>query len=266
MNKFKDKRKNITDNLKDWIFQRKNMKQINAEKLEFMAEKNKNKIEIGTEMSNEIGMNAFNENERDYEQEVDQLEQARRQELNNNEEEAYQQVVALMSSGNTNMDRVNEYLKSVGLGDFDEEGNFIFGEKPESMSQADWTQLQYLYNLQNDTAQELKAQEEEANPGYAVYSSLDQLGAATYVKSSGNVGTLAGNYNEEIKVIWHHASNGDYQDGDCIKITNGQGETIYMQWTSNGFRMVGQSEYDNAGHQYTLQRGKNKNNIYNQVK
>ena len=62
MNKFKDKRKNITDNLKDWIFQRKNMKQINAEKLEFMAEKNKNKIEIGTEMSNEIGMNAFNEN------------------------------------------------------------------------------------------------------------------------------------------------------------------------------------------------------------
>ena len=44
MNKFKDKRKNITDNLKDWIFQRKNMKQINAEKLEFMAEKNKNKI------------------------------------------------------------------------------------------------------------------------------------------------------------------------------------------------------------------------------
>lgn len=211
-------------------------------------------------------MNAFNENERDYEQEVDQLEQARRQELNNNEEEAYQQVVSLMTGGNTNMDRVHEYLSSIGLGEVDDEGNFIWGEKPESMSQADWTQLQYLYNLQNDTAQELKAQEEEANPGYAVYSSLDQLGAATYVKSSGNVGTLAGNYNEEIKVIWHHASNGDYQDGDCIKITNGQGETIYMQWTSNGFRMVGQSEYDNAGHQYTLQRGKNKNNIYNQVK
>ena len=211
-------------------------------------------------------MNAFNENERDYETEVDQLEQARRQELNANSEEAYQQVVSLMTGGNTNMDRVHEYLSSIGLGEVDDEGNFIWGEKPESMSQADWTQLQYLYNLQNDTAQELKAQEEAMNPGYAVYGSLDQLGAATYVNGKGNVETLAGHYNEEIKVVWHHASNGDYQPGDTIKITNGEGNTIYLQWTSNGFRMVGESDYNSAEHQYTLQRGKNKNNIYNQVK
>lgn len=208
-------------------------------------------------------MNAFNENERDYQNDVDELELARKQELNDNKEEAYQQVVTLMSSGSTNMGRVNEYLKSVGLGDFDEDGNFVWGDKPESMSQADWTQLQYLYNLQNDTAAEMA---EDQEPGYAVYSSLDQLGAATYIKSDGNAATLAGNFNEECKVIWHHASNGDYGEGDTIKITNGQKETIYMQWTKNGFRMVSSKEYDNAPHQYTLVRGGSKNNIYTQVK
>lgn len=210
-------------------------------------------------------MNAFNENQRDYEQEVDELEQARKQELNDNEEEAYQQVVSLMSSGNTNMDRVNEYLSSIGVGTYDSEtGEFTWGEKPESMSQADWTQLQYLYNLQKDNADEIAAA--NATPDYAVYGSLDQLGAATYVKSSGNVGTLAGNYNEEIKVLWHHASVGDYSEGDTIKVTNGQGETIYLTWTSNGFKMSNESDYNNAEHQYTLTRGKNKNNIYEQVK
>ena len=210
-------------------------------------------------------MNAFNDNQRDYAQEVNELEQARNQELNNNKEEAFQQVVTLMSSGNTNMDRVNEYLSSIGIGTYNyDTGEFTWGEKPESMSQADWTQLQYLYNLQKDNADENAAANE--TPNYAVYGSLDQLGAATYVNGKGNVETLAGNYNEEIKVVWHYASNGDYQPGDTIKITNGEGNTIYLQWTSNGFRMVGESDYNSAEHQYTLTRGKNKNNIYEKVK
>lgn len=209
-------------------------------------------------------MNAFNENERDYESEVDQLEQARRQELSSNSEEAYQQVVSLMSGGATNMDRVHEYLSSIGLGEVDDDGNFVWGEKPESMSQADWTQLQYLYNLQKDNADEIAAA--NATPDYAVYGSLDQLGAATYVNSKGNVETLAGHYNEEIKRCWHEASVGNLQPGDTIKITNGEGNTIYLQWTKDGYRMVTASDYNNSEHQYTLTRGKNKDQTWTKVK
>lgn len=194
-------------------------------------------------------MNALNSNDRDYSYQIDELEQQRKQDLNNNKEEAYQQIVTLMSSGNNNMERVNEYLSSVGLGDYDTEGNFAWGNKPDSMSQADWTQLQYLYNLQNDSAKEYEDEEQ----AYATYSSLDALQNATYVNSQGKAESkLGNNFRLETNRIWYEASIGTYKNGDTLKVTNDNNQTIYLQWTPNGFRMVNADTYNNSSTQYNV--------------
>lgn len=203
-------------------------------------------------------MNAFNENERDYQAGVDALESERNQALKDNKEEAYQQVVSLMSSGSNNMERVNEYLASIGLGNYNAETNeFTWNEKPKSMSNADWTQLKYLYNLQNDTYQTAN----EPSPNYAIYNSIDSLNNATYLDSTGNVQTLSGHYDAEIKRLWHEASNGNYNAGDTIKVTNGENQTIYLEWTNSGFRMVNENSYNNAKNKYEMSWNKNNKSI-----
>lgn len=202
-------------------------------------------------------MNAFNENERDYQAGVDALESERNQALKDNKEEAYQQVVSLMSSGSNNMERVNEYLASIGLGTYNAETNeFTWNEKPKSMSNADWTQLKYLYNLQNDTYNTANATQ-----NYATYNSLDSLNNATYLDNTGNVQTLAGHYDAEIRRLWHEASNGNYNAGDTIKVTNGENQTIYLEWTNSGFRMVSQDSYNNAKNKYEMSWNNNNKSI-----
>lgn len=101
------------------------------------------------------------------------------------------------------------------------------------------------------------------------YTSLDSLNNATYQNEKGNVETLGENFAEEAKVLWHNGSVGNYQNGDVVKVTNGQGETVYMKWAGNGFATTTQTEYDNAKtnnvNSFELTRGKDKNNNYSQT-
>lgn len=101
------------------------------------------------------------------------------------------------------------------------------------------------------------------------YTSLEALNNATYENEKGNVEALGDHFNEEVKVLWHHGSAGDYQNGDVVKITNGRNETIYMKWANNGFVTTNKADYDNASannvNSFELTRGKNKNNEYKQT-
>lgn len=200
-------------------------------------------------------LRAMNEAQGDYQAGVQSTEQSRRSELLGLEEQGFQNVSSLMSQ-TTSQERLDELMAMYGYVD-PKTGEWT---KPENMSQEDWNQLRYLYGLQSD------AIANNQQPSYATYGSIDQLGAASYIRKDGNAGTLAEHYAEEIKSIWAYASRGDYSDGDTIAVTNGEGDTVYLQWTSNGFRMVNKSEYDKAENKYTLARGKNKNNVYTKVK
>ncbi len=101
------------------------------------------------------------------------------------------------------------------------------------------------------------------------YNSLEMLNSATYENASGNVSTLGEHFGEETKVLWHHGSNNDYEKGDVIKVTNGEGDTIYMKWAGNGFITTNEAEYNNAAsnnvNSFELTRGSNKTNNYKQV-
>lgn len=200
-------------------------------------------------------LRAMNEAQGDYQAGVQSTEQSRRSELLGLEEQGFKNVSSLMSQ-TTSQERLDELMAMYGYVD-SKTGEWT---KPENMSQEDWNQLRYLYGLQSD------AIANNQQPSYATYGSIDQLGAASYIRKDGNSGTLAEHYAEEIKSIWAYASRGDYSDGDTIAVTNGEGDTVYLQWTSNGFRMVNKSEYDKAENKYTLARGKNKNNVYTKVK
>lgn len=207
-------------------------------------------------------MNAFNENQRDYENDLDEIEMSRKQALKDSSEEAYQQVVALMSSGGGNMERVNNYLSSVGLGSINNKGDFVFGEKPQEMSQSDWTQLQYLYNLQNDSAKEMNG----SDSNVAIYNSLDSLKAATYVNNEGKVSYFGNDFQLETARIWHEASVGNFQYGDSIKMTNNHGNIVYMQWTKDGFVQIKENDYNASARQFDSRYLNNGTLRFTQVK
>lgn len=206
-------------------------------------------------------MNAFSASQKEYQDDIANIELERRQANKAIGEEGFQQLVSLISADNGDMARVNDLLSDYGFGKVDEKsGAFVWNEKkPEGMSNIDWAQLKYMYGIQNDTYGG------NASSNFATYGSLDELGTATYVNNKGNVETLASHFNEETKVLWHHASIGDYKNGDSIKVTNGEGSIIYLQWTSNGFRMVNEEQYEASANKYTLTRGKDKNNVYEKV-
>lgn len=207
-------------------------------------------------------MNGFNELQRDYQNSIDDINLEQRQNRDNIQEEDFQQLVNLIEFGENyqNKDRLNGLLQSYGLGTIGEDGTFTFNEKPDSMSNLQWSQLQYLYGLQTDEFDNNQSQ------NFETYGSLDDLKNATYfVNGNKAVGNIGNSFNRETDVLWNYATKGTFSNGDTIKLTNKGGNSIYLQWTSSGFKFVDQNEYDNSENQFTISATK-KNTYFDQVK
>lgn len=207
-------------------------------------------------------MNGFNELQRDYQNSIDDINLEQRQNRDNIQEEDFQQLVDLIEFGENyqNKDRLNRLLQSYGLGTIGEDGTFTFNEKPDSMSNLQWSQLQYLYGLQTDEFDNNQSQ------NFKTYGSLDDLKNATYfVNGNKDVGNIGNSFNRETDVLWNYATKGTFSNGDTIKLTNKGGNSIYLQWTSSGFKFVDQNEYDNSENQFTISATK-KNTYFDQVK
>lgn len=200
----------------------------------------------------------------DTDTEVNNLESEKRSELNDLSDDRFESLTTMLSQAQSS-DDLNSLMSDYGYGTINEDtGEFSWNEKPSNMSDDDWAQLKYYYKLQNETI----ASNTDTTPDYATYTSLDTLKAATFVQSDGNVATFQDHFDSEANLVWHHASVGDYSAGDTIKITNGEGVTVYLQWTGSdyGFRQCTQSDYDKSANQYTITRNKNKGNDYAKVK
>lgn len=207
-------------------------------------------------------LDALGRAQKDYKSSIDNLNYQQYQEKKNNDNDRFESITTMLSQA-SNIEQMNQLLSDYGYGSLVENdgvAEFQWNEKPEELTDDDWYQMQYYYNLQKSAIESMK------EPAYNTYASIDALNNATFTMSDGNISTLGEHYAEEAKVIWHHASNGDYEDGATIMITNGEGDTIYMQWTSNGFKSVDKKTYNEASSKYTLTRGKDKNNIYKKVK
>lgn len=199
-------------------------------------------------------MNAINEANRQYSENVKDIDQAERDEMTQIADDRFQSVTTMLSQA-TSSSALNQLMADYGYGTLDEEGNFAWGERPEGMSSDDWNQIRYYYALQKEAIDQNETLNQYGDR--ALYGSLDSLNAGTYVNRSGQVATLQSNFEQEMLLIWHRAATqGSYPQNSVIKVTNGDGETVYLEWLGSqyGFRQVGNSEFNAAEHAYEITR------------
>lgn len=190
-------------------------------------------------------LNRLTEAQNTTSQNIASLNQAQREEELANANDRFESVTTMLTQA-SELSQMDELLANYGYGTIDKSGNFVWNDKPENMSSDDWNQIKYYYGLQKSAIESAQPQ------NYATYNSLDSLKTASYLKTNGNVGNLGDDFGKEINVLWYYASAGQFQNGDSIHLTNGKGETIYMQLTSNGFRTISEQEYRDSNNQYTI--------------
>ena len=201
--------------------------------------------------------NAFANLQEDYNNEDVELQKARITALEGLGEEDFQSTVQLISDS-TNISRLNELLKGYGYGDIGADGNFVWGDKPEGMSQRDWAELQYRYNLQNDVIKE-----ENASSSHT-YFDRDDLDFAQYQSASGSIYYIGQHYEKELNDIYQKVSEGVFNEGSVIKVRNSEGDTIYLKYGEKGFQLVSRFDFESAEDKYSLTR-KDKKNTFNKL-
>lgn len=176
----------------------------------------------------------------------------------------FESLTALMS-GAEDAESLNEILGKYGINpnakitleDGTETTGWQYGAGSEFLTDNDKRQLEILYSLQSK--------------GYTDGSSIrpENLGNMTYLNpDNGFVRNFGEWFEEETKVLQHKATNGDIETGGVVKVTSGQGGTVYVQWDGKGFKFVTSKEYDAAtGKQYDLhyEGGKNRKDVWTKI-
>ena len=176
-----------------------------------------------------------------YQQSIDNINTQQRTEALNTQKDNFESMTTLMS-GATDSSQLNDIMSTYGYGNIDSNGNMNWSGLDESnLDENSKKQIKTLYNLYNAQLNNTSS-----------LDSLDALGSATYVGKDGKVHTLGEFNKEEMKFLWHKGSNGEYSKGDTIKINNGNGDTIYMQWTGSGFKVVNKVDFNKAANKHTL--------------
>lgn len=217
-----------------------------------LASKGLNTQGYGTSASasvNNQAINLYSENEQNYMNKEQEITSDAIDRYNSANEELDNQLITFIANSNGNQESINKYLTNYG---YMEDGNFT--DKWNNLNPERKAYIQSVIDGQS-----------VETPNYSTYASLEALNNATYTNKKGQIETLGEHFSEESKLLWHHASIGDYKEGDSIKITNGEGSTIYMQWTKSGFKTISSAEYEKSNTQYALKGDKNKN-LYTKVK
>lgn len=167
-----------------------------------------------------------------YRADIRDIDERQRNEQVDQQKTNFESMTTLMK-GSSDKSQLDNIMSTYDIG-FNDDGTLDFSKSNlDSNSQK---QLQILYSMYdaqfNDTS----------------LKSLDSLNNATYIaQGSGNkVSTLGEHFNEEMKYLWHKGSSGDYTTGDTIQVKNGNGDTIYMEWTGNGFKLIDEATYNSV--------------------
>lgn len=169
------------------------------------------------------------------------------QEAEANEEKAddrFKSITTMLSSA-TSKDQMDSLLKDYGY--MDDSGNWL-ADKPEGVSDDDWYQMRYYYNLQKDTLGE-----DDFNGTY--YNGVDGLSEGTYLDSNGGTKSIGQNFGNEISLLGAKVSAGEVPYGTIIAMGNGHGESIYLMYTKKGFRLSTKqafSEQDPSKRRYAV--------------
>ena len=190
-----------------------------------------------------------------YRNSIQDINTQQRAEQLANQKDDFESVTSLMS-GAADKAQLENVLKTYKY--IDDNGQFNT-EEFNNLDDRSQKQLQILYSMYNS----------QFDKPASSLDSLEALSSQTYIKQNekdngkakkgdGTVGTLGENFGEEIEALYHYGSSGTYTDGTVIKVTNGQDEEIYLQYSNGGFTMVKASDYNSAGTKYNLTWNKNK--------
>lgn len=190
-------------------------------------------------------LNAYESANREYQSNISSLNQQQHQEQITNDADKFESITTMMSQAN-DIDQMNSLLTDYGYGSYvkDDKGNdvFEFGEKPEGMSDDDWYQMKYYYNLQKSAIEQNNTVEEYA----ATYRDLGSWRTATYLTNDGKTKTIEKEFKYESNALWTKITAGQYTYGTTIKMQNGSGDVVYVQWTQNGLKMTDKKTYDES--------------------
>ena len=191
-------------------------------------------------------LNRLTEAKNTTEQNIADLNQAQREEELANANDRFQSVTTMLSQA-TELGQMDQLLADYGYGTIDASGNFVWNEKPTDISNDDWNQIRYYYGLQKD------AIESNLPNNFSTYNSQEAWQNATYVDHSGNIAKISdGKFERETNYLWHYASTGQFNNGDTIMMKNDKGDTIYVEMTSSGFRIVDDKTYNESNTKYSI--------------
>lgn len=197
-------------------------------------------------------MNAMSGAKRDYQTNLNNINYQEYQDRLAENNNRFGMIVSMISDGYGNIDLINQMLSDYQLGNIDENGNFVFGEKPENMSDDDWNRIKYAYNIQLRGEQSTQS---------AYYKDEDSFrSTATFDTGNGKSSLISEKFKHETNKLMENINNGVYKEGTVIMMQNGSGQKVYVKVENGGFRIVTESEYNNAtnnGNSAYLVWGKN---------
>ncbi len=189
-------------------------------------------------------MNALGSAKRDYQSNMNNINYQEQLDNDSKNNEKFGSIISMMEQGAGNQDLVNKMLEDYQLGTIDDKGNFIFGEKPEGMSDDVWAQIKYAYNIQQDALQT------QQNATSTFYKNKDDfINTASFTKKDGTSGLISENFKYETKALLENYENGTYADGTVIMLQNGSHEIVYVKVDNGGLRLSNQQEYNQATNQ-----------------
>lgn len=189
--------------------------------------------------------------ESDYNLDVAGLKMNERNELNQialNDKQQRSSDMANLINQSTSLDNLNQVYKEYGFGDIDKEGNFVFGKKPDNLSESEWINYQLQYNNYKDVFNNV-------NQNQNSYS-LEELGDIKIKRDNGKIGTIENNINENVlNRLGYELQNNKFTNGDTIHLYDGK-DSAYLKYENGRFVSITEDDYNQSTNKYKITKTK----------
>lgn len=210
-------------------------------------------------------MNKAMQAENDYNQNIKNIDYQQKLASEEKADDRFKSVTTMLTQAD-GIDSMNKLLSDYGYGSVDANGNFNFNaQKPEGMSDDDWYQTKFYYNMQKKAlaqGEEANAIAQEANDFSGTYfTSMEDLGNTEVTYHQPNGDTEVSKINDDFEYEWNmygrEISAGNIEYGSVTKLTRDrqQGGTIYLMYTKNGIRICTEQDYKNAEKKHSIKCG-----------
>ena len=149
--------------------------------------------------------------------------------INLQEQEAgndrFESITTMLTQAST-LEQMNNLLQDYGYGTVDSEGNFNFNEKPEGISDDDWYQIKYYYNLQKNNIGAI----DNVTTG-AAWDGTDNF---YYYDSKGSFTGSTDTFSEQANTLKARINSGIMRPGTYIVLVNPSGNRAYLYYGKDG--------------------------------